>query len=102
MHVDATELPAVHACLNWLRDGNNKFATAFYTQYERFVKSCGALHSQLCSVLAEGSGKMRVWFTPQRTRRSRDAPLDDTLQKHDIGLVIVEGHPISYDGTEAL
>ena len=102
MHLKPEELCATHECLNWMRDGHNKLATAFYSQYETFAHTCSAFHAKLASVLPDAPAKMKVWFTAKRTCTSKGGTIEDTLQQHDIGLVIVDGHPISYDGIEAL
>ena len=102
IHIELKELQALHECLNWLRDGNNKLIASFYHQYEKFTSACSIFSGRLRHALPEASAKLRIWFTPKRTRASKEGSLDETLQQHDIGLVIVDGHPISYHGTQAL
>ena len=93
------EADAVHECLTWARDGNNRVLTFFGTVFEAFSAACGKLFGKFQSALPEGSRCARIRFTRRETRQPCEDALDSTLGEEAEGLVIVDlgGFPLKYD-----
>jgi hypothetical protein len=82
------EADAVHECLTWARDGNNKVLTLFGTLFEAFSAACGKLLQKFVGVLPEGSRRARIRFTHKETRRICEDNLDTTLGEEAEGIFI--------------
>jgi hypothetical protein len=53
MELVASELAALHECINWLRSGNNVLFGLFYGPYNDFVQACSVLCDRVKSIVPE-------------------------------------------------
>lgn len=92
LHLTPAEESAVHECLTWARDGNNRVLTFFGTVFETFVRACGLLMQKF--VLPEGSLRARI--RASKNANMVDAELGTTLGTESCGMVVVDhsGFPL--------
>ena len=99
MGLTPEETDAVHECLTWGRDDNNKILAFFGRNYEAFQNACSTLMQKIKSVVPEGSHRARIRATRREFRNPREGELGDTLGEEAHGMVVVDagGHPLKYD-----
>ncbi len=79
------ETDAVHECLSWARDNNNRIFDFFGTVYESFHNACGSLLDKFRTVIPSGCPRARIRVSRRDARHPTEGELGDTLHMESVG-----------------